>query len=141
MNNIQIIGFVGKDAESRNTQSGKKVTKFTVATSESYKDQNNEWQSNTTWHTVIAWGNLSEKIASRIKKGWKVYVSGKISHRTYEKEDGTTVYITEIVARTINQMVHMPKQSASSSFPSEPQKAINDIIKEDSAVDNDDLPF
>jgi single-strand DNA-binding protein len=96
-NRVTLIGNLGQDPEIKTTESGKKVTHFTLATTDSYKNADGQKVNETTWHNIVAWNGLAD-IASRfLKKGREVAVEGRIVYRTYEDKKGSTKYITEIV--------------------------------------------
>jgi single-strand DNA-binding protein len=96
-NRVNLIGNLGQDPETKTLESGKKVTRFTLATNDGYKNADGQKVDETTWHNIVAWNGLAE-IASRfLKKGKEVAVEGKIVYRTYEDKKGVTKYITEIV--------------------------------------------
>ena len=95
INNITIIGNLGKDAELKRTPNGAEYAVFSVATSDNYKDRNGEWQSETEWHYVKVWGKSAERASQQLKKGAKVYVEGKL--KSYEV-DGVRRY--EVSAHT-----------------------------------------
>ncbi len=99
-NQATIAGHLGQDPETRYTANGNAVCNMTVATKDSYKGE-----SRTEWHRVVAFGKLAELCDQYLKKGMPVLFSGKIQSRSYEK-DGTTRYITEIIA---NQMEMLGK--------------------------------
>ena len=99
LNKAQIIGNLGKDAETRFTQGGTAVTNFSVATTRRWKDQQSEeWKEETDWHNVTMW--KGENLAPYLTKGTKVYVEGRLQTRSYEK-DGVTHYRTEIISENI----------------------------------------
>lgn len=101
VNKAILVGNLGKDPEVTFTTSGKAVCKFSLATSEQWKDkQSGEKQERTTWHNIVVWGPQAESCGQYLHKGSKIYLEGKISNRSYEK-DGQTRYITEIEARDI----------------------------------------
>ena len=90
LNQIQIIGNLGQDPDL-NESGVNKYARFSVATSESYKDSNGEWQTKTTWHNVQAWSSQYKDLASkamRLRKGNKVYVCG--SMKSYKSKEGVT---------------------------------------------------
>jgi single-strand DNA-binding protein len=100
-NKAILIGRLGKDPDLSYTQSGTARCRFSMATSESYKDnQTGERKEKTTWHNVVVWGNQAENVDKYLHKGSLVSVEGKIDNRSYEK-DGQTRYITEIVAQRV----------------------------------------
>ena len=92
LNSIQIIGNLGQDPDL-NESGQSKYARFSVATSESYKDAQGEWQSKTTWHNVQAWSSQYRDLAAkamRLRKGNKVYVSG--SMKSYKSKEGVTYW-------------------------------------------------
>jgi single-strand DNA-binding protein len=67
-NQLTIIGYIGKNAETKQLPKGTPVTKFSVATTRSWKDDKGEWKDKTQWHTVVAYGNGFAQLASRLSK-------------------------------------------------------------------------
>lgn len=99
MNRIQIIGNLGRDADTKAVTNGNRTT-LSVATAHRWKDQESgEWKQRTEWHKVVAWGKLAEDAAT-FKKGGRVFVEGELRSREYEK-DGAKQRIYEIVADQI----------------------------------------
>jgi len=98
LNKVMFIGNLGKDPETRLLNDNKSVAKFSLATSEGYKDQNGSWQEKTQWHDVICWRKLAERAGETLHKGDTVYVQGKLTHRTWEDKDGNNRRTTEVVA-------------------------------------------
>jgi len=97
VNKVILIGNLGADAEVRRLESGAAVAKLSVATNESYKDKNGEFQTNTEWHNVVVWRYLAERAEQQCKKGKQVYIEGKLTHRKYQDANGNDKYITEVV--------------------------------------------
>lgn len=95
MNQIFLLGNVGSIGESKET-SGGKVAKFTLAVNEIYKDQ-----KNTTWFNIVCFGKLAEICEKHVTKGMQMLVQGKVQNRTYEKQDGTKGFSSEVMAQTI----------------------------------------
>jgi len=115
VNKAIILGNVGKDPEVRTVGEGTTVANLSIATSESWKDKSGDKVEETTWHRVVFWRKLAEIVEQYVKKGDKLYIEGKIINRSYEK-DGTTRYITEIVADQM-QMLGSPGGASRSSEP------------------------
>ena len=144
VNKVILVGNVGKDPEIRHLDSGVAVASFTLATSESYT-KDGERITNTEWHNIVAWRGLAGVVEKYVKKGSKLYIEGKITHRQYEK-DGQTKYFTEIVA---NNMVMLDSKNSSQegSVPagSVAEKSAPTPVTEKPEVDDagadDDLPF
>ena len=89
LNHVQLIGFLGKDPEKRQVRdNGTNFTVLSVATQQSWKDANDEWQSRTEWHRVVAFNRLGESIADAFHKGDHVLVDGMLVSSNYERENG-----------------------------------------------------
>jgi single-strand DNA-binding protein len=108
-NRVHLIGNLGQDPESKTLDSGKKFTKFTLATSESYKNADGKKVEETTWHNIVTWNGLAEIAEKYLKKGHQVAIEGKIVYRTYEDKNKVTKYFTEIVANDL-MMLKSPKE-------------------------------
>jgi single-strand DNA-binding protein len=99
VNKVILIGNLGRDPETRFTNSGSSVTSFSIATKDSFTDKSGARQERTDWHNIIVWGKQGEACAQYLKKGSPVYVEGRISYREYEAKDGSGKRkVTEIVA-------------------------------------------
>ena len=85
LNQLSIIGFVGKNAETKYLPNGTPVTKFSVATKKSWKDENDEWKEKTQWHNVVAFGKSFAQMADRLVKGAHVFVQGELTTREYDR--------------------------------------------------------
>jgi single-strand DNA-binding protein len=100
VNKVILVGNLGRDAETKFTASGAAVTRFSVATKRSWKDQQtNEWKDETTWTNVTVW--RQENLANYLTKGKQVYIEGRLQTRSYDDKDGKKVYATDVVAEEI----------------------------------------
>jgi single-strand DNA-binding protein len=104
LNKAMIIGNLGRDPEMRYTPTGQAVTQFTVAVNRNYRGQDGNWQEETEWFRVVAWGPLAERTAENLRKGRKVYVEGRIQTRQWEDKDGQKRYTTELVANQVTSL-------------------------------------
>ncbi len=95
-NKVQLIGNLGQDPEIVNMENGGKLAKFSIATSETYKNAKGEKVEDTQWHNVVAWGKTAEIVENFLSKGKQVAVEGKLIHRSYETKEGEKRYITEV---------------------------------------------
>lgn len=95
-NLIILIGNSGQDPEIRKLENGTSVAKVSLATKESWKDKDGEWQSTTEWHNLVLWRDLADR-ATNIKKGSLVYAEGKVTYRKYTDKDGVERNATDIV--------------------------------------------
>ena len=103
VNKVILIGNVGKDPEIRHLDTGVAVANFTLATSESYTAKNGEKVTTTEWHNIVLWRGLAEVAEKYVKKGSKLFIEGKITHRQYE-QDGVTKFFTEIVGNNMEML-------------------------------------
>jgi single-strand DNA-binding protein len=92
---LAISGNIGK-MELKFSSSGRAFASFSVASEDNWKDKEGEWQKKTSWFSCIAWNELGERLAESLEKGNRVVVIGKLEVRTWEKDDGTTAYVTEL---------------------------------------------
>jgi single-strand DNA-binding protein len=95
-NSVKLIGHLGKDPEVRTFESGRKMASFSIATTDSYKNQKGEKVQDTQWHNLVIWGKLADIAGQHLKKGSEVAVEGKLVHRTYETATGEKRYVTEV---------------------------------------------
>lgn len=106
-NSVQLIGRLGKDPEVK-TFNEKKKASFSIATSETYKNQKGEKVEDTQWHNVVIWGKLAGIAEKYLKKGNEVALEGKLIHRIYET-NGEKRFITEI---NVNDFVMLGNKKA-----------------------------
>ena len=100
-NSVQLIGNLGMDPDVKTLESGKKVAKFSIATSENIKNVDGKKVSETTWHNLVLWDKLAEISGKYLKKGNQVAVEGRIAYRNYEDKNGVTKYFTEIIVNEL----------------------------------------
>ena len=132
MNSVHIIGNLTRQPELRFTQSGKAVANMTVAVSDRFNKEN------TYFFDVVVWNKTAELCAEWLDKGKKVGVTGRLTTRTYETQDGQKRKVVEIVADEIDFLT--PKGSQSSPPPR--QEQTDDWSDIGSQIDiGDDAPF
>jgi single-strand DNA-binding protein len=110
-NRVNLIGNLGQNPEIKNLDGGKKVTHFTLATSEEFKNADGQKVKETTWHNIVAWNGTADLAGRYLKKGGQVAVEGRIAYRTYEDKNGATKHITEIIAHEL-LFLNSSKESA-----------------------------
>jgi single-strand DNA-binding protein len=132
VNKVILLGYVGKDPEMKEFESGK-VAKMTIATTEKgYKLKSGiEIPDRTEWHNILLWGGLAEVAEKYINKGMQVYIEGKIQTRSWADKDGVTHYTTEVVASDL-QMLGKREQGA---------KVVTTPTAINTKVIDNDLPF
>jgi single-strand DNA-binding protein len=100
-NKVQLIGNLGQDPAIVTFDNGKKLAKFSIATSESYTNKHGEKVNNTQWHNIVAWNKTAEIIEKYVTKGNRIGLDGKLTSRVYTDNDGVKRYVTEIVCANI----------------------------------------
>jgi single-strand DNA-binding protein len=101
LNRVQLIGYLGRDPESKYTPTGKRVTDFPIAITQRWKSEMGEAREHTEWVQVEAWGRLAETCHEYLGKGSLAYVEGRLKTDRYEDAEGETRYFTKVVARTV----------------------------------------
>ena len=101
LNRVQLIGYLGKDPESKYTPTGRRVTDFPIAITQRWKDEAGETKEHTEWVQIEAWGRLAEICHEYLRKGSLVYVDGRLKTDRYEDQSGETRYFTKVVAQTV----------------------------------------
>jgi single-strand DNA-binding protein len=152
VNRIILIGNLGRDPEVRRLENGAVVAKFSIATNENYKDKSGEWQQQTEWHDIVLWRTLAERAERDLKKGMAVYLEGKLTHRSWQDQDGNNRKTTEVVGNYFRIISRKEGSSggqdqSSGYFPSAadektsaPVSAPTTTASEPEQAD-DDLPF
>lgn len=100
-NSVRLIGRLGMDPEVKELSQGKKLAKFSLATTDSYKDQAGERVSETQWHNIVVWGSTADFVQKYLRKGMEVAVEGKLTNRSYTDKDEVKKYVTEIVLKDV----------------------------------------
>ena len=108
LNKVQLIGNLGKDPEINLLEGNIQVAKFTLATTETYRNKTGELITDTEWHNIVLWRGLAEIAAKYLVKGSMVYIEGKIKTRHYDDKEGVRKYVTEIVA---DEMIMLEKKT------------------------------
>lgn len=131
VNKAIIVGNLGKDPESHMVGGDRTKTTFSVATSETWM-KDGQKQEKTEWHNIVVWGKLAEICAKYLAKGRPVYVEGRLTYRTWDKDDGTKGYVTEIVASEV-KFLGSPADGA--------LRATEKAAGVGPATDDSDIPF
>ena len=143
VNKVILVGNVGIDPEVRTTESGVKVARVRLATTERiYDRQNNETKELTEWHTITLWRGLADVVDRYVRKGSQLYIEGRLRTREWVDKDNIKRYTTEILADEMKLLGrrsdNMPQGEASAAAP-QPKPAQADVPA--AADDPDDLPF
>jgi len=100
-NKVQLIGNLGNAPEVKNTESGKKLVRFALATNETYRNAKGEKIVETQWHNLIAWGKVADIAEKYLSKGSEVAIEGKLVNNNYIDKDGNKRYGTEVVVNEL----------------------------------------
>jgi single-strand DNA-binding protein len=109
LNKVQLIGYLGKDPESRTTPTGKMVSSFSVAVTKRWK-AGKETKEATDWFNVDVWGRQADLSQKFLKKGSLVYVEGRLQTDRYEDKSGETKYFTKVVASSVGFLDRKPAE-------------------------------
>lgn len=101
INKVILIGHLGDDPELRYTGGGVAVCTMSLATNETYTDEDGNEVENTEWHDVVTWRRLAEICDEHLHKGSQIYVDGKIQTREWSDRNGNQRYDTEVLARQV----------------------------------------
>lgn len=145
VNKVIILGRLGKDPDVKYTPSGAAVANFSVATSQQWKDKDSgQKKEKTEWHNIVAWRKQAELMGEFFGKGDQIYIEGRLETRTWEADDGSKRYKTEIVMESF-AFVGSKNSGGGSPRREEPDNPYvgNDVPFGAGApgYDNSDIPF
>jgi len=144
INKVILIGHLGRDPEVRTLETGTKVARFSIATTEIFKDKNGERKDHTEWHNIICWRNLAEIAEKYLAKGKQIYVEGRLRTRSWE-EGGIKRFTTEIQADTFTMLGGKTEETAASPIPMPTQEPSSNTKSDNDLppfiTEEDDLPF
>ncbi len=147
LNKVILIGRLGKDPEVTTFENGNHKASASLATSERYRDRDNNWVEQTDWHNIVVWGNLANDIAEgrrNYAKGDLMYVEGKLRTRQYTDQQGIVRYVTEVIADKLMQMAPArPAQQSSYGQPYTPttEPTPGYVPQSPAQEEDNDLPF
>jgi single-strand DNA-binding protein len=112
VNRVTLIGNLGKDPDMQFLEGNIGVAKFSLATTETFKDRSGKLISQTEWHTIVLWRGLAELAQKYLRRGSLVYIEGKLKTRSWEDKDGNKKFATEIVG---DNLIMLDKRSDGST--------------------------
>ena len=146
INKVILVGHLGNDPDVKYTQSGMAIVTLSVATTNSRKDKDGNWQEKTEWHRVKLFGKTGEVAGEYLRKGSQVYIEGRIEYGSYEK-DGVKHYTTDIIGDEMQMLGgrndDTQRGGTSGSRGGAPQRERPQRATEPAADDfaDDDIPF
>ena len=118
LNKVELIGYVGGAPEIRTLDKGDTVAEFSIATSRSWTKRDGGKEERTEWHNCKAWGKLADIVGEYVVKGQQVYVEGRLETRSWDADDGSKRYRTEVVVSELILLGRRGEEAQSS--PEEP---------------------
>lgn len=148
VNQVNLLGRLTRDLELRQTPNGRSVASFSLALNRSYKGSDGEWVEDTDFIDCVAWGPLAETMEKYLKKGQRVFVSGRLAQRSWE-QDGQKRSKVEVV---VNEMTFVEaagdggdsgfgggSESGGKSSGKSEDVVVEDVSDEE--IDLDSIPF
>lgn len=136
LNKVMLIGYVGRDPEIRYLDSDSKLATFSLATTEKYRDRNNEIKELTEWHTIVCWRKNADVVEQYVRKRSLLYIEGRIRTRSWDDQSGVKHSVTEIHAETFQILSRNADDAKEQNLKPQTAKEAITIAAED-----DDLPF
>ena len=131
VNKVILVGNLGKDPEVKHFENGGVKASFPLATSESFKDKTGNRVEQTEWHNVVMWRAQAEFAEKYLKKGYTIYLEGKLKTRNWEDQNQVKKYITEVVVDSVTILSKNERTTDNNNAPSTSSDSPN----------SDDLPF
>jgi len=142
VNRVILIGNLGKDPDVQYLEGNIGVAKFSLATTETFKDRTGKLISQTEWHTVVLWRGLAELAQKYLHKGSLVYIEGRLRTRSWEDKEGNKKFATEVVG---DNLIMLDKKIDGTHSVQSPQEGMEGLNGSDTATINEptspDLPF
>jgi len=147
LNKVQLIGNLTREPELRYTTGGTPVVTFGLATNKSWKDQDGNVKEVAEFHNIVAWNKMAEICQQLLAKGMKIYIEGSLTTRSWEAEDGSTRYKTEVRVNDMILLDSKGKQGAgvSDGAPEAEdvpvETSVEDVPSDEDPLEDSDLPF
>lgn len=136
MNKIILIGRITKQPELKTTTSGTEVLSNSIAVQRKFKSQSGDYEAD--FFNFVAYGATANLIASYFQKGDRIGIEGRLQARSYQKEDGTTAFVTEVIVENIEFLQEKREQQPQ---PQRTQPAPAPKPNNSFDLDDSDLPF
>lgn len=141
INRVTLVGRLTKDVDLRYTQNGIAVANFSIAVQRNFKNQNGDYDAD--FINCVVWRKPAENLANYMKKGSQVGVDGRLQSRTYKDKDGKTVFVTEVVADSVQFLESRGEQQNKTKQQQEVDNFNSSIFDDANEVNvpDDELPF
>ena len=141
INRVILVGNLGKDPEIKNLESGVKLAKFSLATTETFRDRDGNRTEHTEWHNIVLWRGLADIAEKYLNKGKSIYLEGRIRTRKWEDQDGVTKYMTEIQGDSMTMLGGRRDTDMAAAPVQDQAQPEPETVAEETEDKNDDLPF
>ncbi len=150
LNKVQLIGNLTREPEIRYTTGGTPVVTFGLATNKSWKDQEGNVKEVAEFHNIVAWNKMAEICQQLLAKGMKVYIEGSLTTRSWESDDGSTRYKTEVRVNDMILLDSKGKQGAGlegvhsekeEEVPTEEEASSDEDTGSEDPLEDSDFPF
>ena len=135
VNKVILVGHIGNKPEGRYTSSGTSTATFSLATNESWIDNDKEKKEHTEWHNIVAWNKLADFTTEYLQKGQLIYVEGKLQTRTYKDKNDVQHWKAEIVSNVITPLEWKTTEKKENNEAKKTEEKVPEPIKEE------ELPF
>lgn len=137
VNKVILIGNLGKDPEIQFLEGNIAVAKFSLATTDTFKDRSGKLISQTEWHTIVLWRGLAELAQKYLRKSSQVYVEGRLKTRSWEDKEGNKKFATEIIG---DNLIMLDKKTDAATG-AENEEENETVIPPTDEAGNERLPF
>jgi single-strand DNA-binding protein len=140
VNRVMLIGNLGRDPDVQHLEGNIAVSKFPLATTETFKDRAGKLISQTEWHTVVLWRGLAELAQKYLHKGSLVYIEGRLRTRSWEDKEGNKKFATEVVG---DNLIMLDKRTDATSHGHTPNEGVEGFNTDVPPMGepSQDLPF
>ena len=141
VNRVMLIGNLGKDPDVQYLEGNIGVAKFSLATTETYKDRSGKLISQTEWHTVVLWRGLADLAEKYLHKGSLVYIEGRLRTRSWEDKEGNKKFATEVVG---DNLIMLDKRNDGNHSAGPDSSPMDNLSNPDAPLPGEhpgDLPF
>jgi len=138
---VMLIGNLGKDPDVQHLEGNIAVAKFSLATTETFKDRAGKLISQTEWHTVVLWRGLAELAQKYLHKGSLVYIEGRLRTRSWEDKEGNKKFATEVVGDNLIMLDKRSDTGSHSTFTHEGMEGMGNPDAPSASEPSEDLPF
>src|SRR5262245_65021492 len=141
VNKVILVGNLGRDAELRYTPGGSAVSKFSLATTETWNDKSGQRQERTEWHNIDLWGKQAESLSEYLVKGKQVYVEGRLQTDEYTDKDGNKRKTTRVRCDRVVLLGGGGRGAAMERGGGRPASHTPAQVESSEPLTDDDIPF